>query len=86
MRRLLLRCPHTLTLILYNFFYYFATKFFKTSKNSPAVHGGVISYIWLKEKAEDINWLKIIEDVVFNSSTGKLVREDDMIALRYNGI
>ena len=82
MRRLLLRCPHTFTLILYNFLL-LCNKIFK---NSPAVHGGVISYIWLKEEAEDTNWLKIIEDVVFNSSIGKLVREDDMIALRYNGI
>jgi hypothetical protein len=65
-------------------FYYFAI--FKNFKNSPAVHGGVISYIWLKEEAEDINWLKIIEDVIFNSSTEKLVREDDMIALRYNDV
>ena len=30
-------------------------KFLKISKNSPAVHGGVISYIWLKEEAEDTN-------------------------------
>lgn len=78
--------PSHLYTYIIQLFYYFATKFFKTSKNSPAVHGGVISYIWLKEKAEDINWLKIIEDVVFNSSIGKLVREDDMIALRYNGV
>lgn len=85
MRRLLLRCPHTFTLILYNFLL-LCNKIFKNFKKFARRHGDVISYIWLKEEAEDTNWLKIIEDVVFNSSIGKLVREDDMIALRYNGI